>query len=313
MSNSEQLTVLFQGASGSGKSQLISWHMTGRGQEACKTLEENYEYCEQFQGRKEQVNFLDTSGDAECAEMMEEWVSKANSQILLINLEDPQSVGYLQAIGPALSTKEVRARVLVGNLPSGKEENRVVGRAECAKLATSLFPVAVRYVEVNTRTGAGVPAVFHVLMESAHRKHVSGAEQEKPDRTSESKAITVHAAEQNADKEEIRFLKAQQAILEAKLAAMTARFEALEAKLQAEEKAASTRFETIEAKVSDTSLTHKIEELLLNQLKKIGWGRGASPPKNAESDTPSKGSKVKVTGRGHSIRQGLFSSSSSVP
>jgi len=57
---------------------------------------------------------------------------------------------------------------------------------------------------------------------------------------------------------------------------MAARFEALEAKLQAEEKvlrlresttkketqAATTRFEAIEAKVSDTSLTHRIEELV---------------------------------------------------
>jgi len=38
-------------------------------------------------------------------------------------------------------------------------------------------------------------------MEGAHGKHASGAEQAKPERTSESKAITVHAAEQNADKE----------------------------------------------------------------------------------------------------------------
>lgn len=298
--------MLFQGASGSGKSQLISWHMTGRGQEACKTLEENYEYCEQFKGRKEQVNFLDTSGDAECAEMMEEWVSKANSQILVINLEDPQSVGYLHTIGSMLSAKDVRARVLVGNLPSGNEEKRVVGRAECAQLAANLFPVPARYVEVNTRTGAGVSAVFQALMESVHGKHVSGAES-KP---LEGKEITLHAAEQTDKDAEIRLLKAQQVVLEAKLAAITARFEALEAKLHTEEKVVVTRFEAIEAKVSDTSLTHRIEELLLNQLKKIGWGRGASPPKNPEVETPPpKGKAKQTTGRGHSIRQGLFSSS----
>jgi len=205
----------------------------------------------------------------------------------------------------------------VGNLPSGKEENRVVAKAECTKLASSLFGAPVRYVEVNTRSGAGVPTVFNTLMECVYGKPHSGAEQVKdpsPENKAPEKSTTTVGSPSNDKDAEIRSLKAQQAALEAKLAAMTARFEAIEARQRAEEKAATTRFEAIEAKVSDVSLTQRIEELLLSQLKKIGWNRGSSPPKASpqkapETETPPKVRPTTKLGRGQGVKQGLFSTS----
>jgi len=205
----------------------------------------------------------------------------------------------------------------VGNLPSGKEENRVVSKIECIKLAATLFTSPVRYIEVNTRSGTGVANVFSALMESVYGVSYSGAEkeQQKALPATEQKAPNKEAsATHGNDKdEEIRLLKAQQAALEAKLAAMTARFEALEARQRAEEKAAEKRFEAMEAKVSEASLTQRIEELLLAQLKKIGWNRGSSPPKTAaakEIETPPKVRPVTKQTTGGRVKQGLFGSTS---
>jgi len=52
-------------------------------------------------------------------------VDRSHAQILVLNLEDPASVNYLKSHRASLANPEIRARVLVGNLPSGKQVHLV--------------------------------------------------------------------------------------------------------------------------------------------------------------------------------------------
>jgi len=87
---------------------------------------------------------------------------------------------------------------------------------------------------------------------------------------------------------------------DSEIATLKARQTDLEARLEAQEKAFAARLEALESKLTEASLTRRIEEMLLVQLKKIGFTRGA------ETETPPKG-KPTHRGRGSPVKQGLFS------
>jgi len=299
--------VLFQGAAASGKSQLICWQTLGRANaETTPTLEEVHEVFEDVRGRKVEVCFLDTAGRKKYSDMIEEWVDRANAQILVLNLEDPASVAYLKLHKSLLGKPSVRARVLVGNLPSGKAENRVVTPAEASALANSLFDQQIPYLETNTRTGEGVRAVFTTLMERMYPVQRSGAENVKMVvEVSDEKIVTrvePSPARRSSQEKADQLLAAR----DAEIASLKARQTDLEARLEAQEKAFAARLEALESKLTEASLTRRIEEMLLGQLKKIGLTRGT------ETETPPKG-KPTHRGRGSPVKQGLFSTTTSYP
>lgn len=273
---SAPLVVLFYGASHAGKSQLLCWHLTNQADpDTVPTFEENYEYFEEVGDRRETVTYVDAGGNASYAKMLEEWVSRCNAQVLVINLEDAASVSFLKSHVAVLTRNEARARILVGNLPSGKETNRVVTKVEAERLAATLFGTKVPYVETNTRNGEGVKNMFSTLMEQVHGVCVHTNEQKevKPQPTFEQLL---------AEKDlEISALKNRQTELEATVAALASKVEGLEGKF------------------SEAALTRRVEEMLLSHLKKIEWRRGP------ESDaTPVK--EGKPISRAVAVKQSLF-------
>jgi len=215
-------------------------------------------------------------------------------------------VAYLKLHQPLLAKPSVRARVLVGNLPSGKEENRVVTQAEASSLAKSLFDQQIPYLETNTRTGDGVRAVFTTLMERMYPLQRSGAENVKMivEASEEKIAVKGEPSPNRRPSQE----KADQLLADrdAEIANLKARQTDLEAKLAAQEKAFAARLEALESKFTEASLTRRIEEMLLGQLKKVGLARGP------ESETPPK-AKPTNRGRGSPVKQGLFTTTSSYP
>lgn len=304
LNNDQQpVTILFQGSASSGKSQLICWHTLGKANaETTPTLEEEHEVFEDVRGRKVQACLLDTAGRKKYGDMIAEWVDRANAQILVLNLEDAASINYLKSHQAELAKPEIRARVLVGNSPSGKQENRVISRAEAMKLANSLFGEAMPYVETNTRTGEGVPVVFTTLMDRLFPQQRSGAEVVPTKVVEEEEKMVVHAPSRRSSVDMEKLL----ADRETEISQLKARQVELEARLEAQEKAFAARFEALEAKLTEASLTRRIEEMLLSQLKKIGFTRGGN-----EVETPPPQKTRPHRGAGSPVKKGLFSTTTS--
>jgi len=123
---------------------------------------------QKIRGHACEVSYLDTGGDPEFRECIEEdWVPKANAFMLVMDVENPASMDYLRDIESLLAAApSMLGGVLVGNLPSGDEHNRKVSRNEAAAFAKSLLGGQLSYVEVNTRSGLNIAAPFQTLMEN---------------------------------------------------------------------------------------------------------------------------------------------------
>jgi len=305
---------LLQGASSTGKSQLVCWHTTNQANaDTLQTIEESHEFLEDFQGRKILVEILDTGGDPNYVSLLEDWVSRANVQVLVFNLEDRATVEYLKQHHNTLATTNVLARVVVGNLPSGKQENRVVTKETALKL-TSAFGSQAYYLETNTRTGEGVKQVFASLLERVYGQPApaKSTREEKlhttptPAITTHNAPMTVHVAPHDKDAE-ILALKTRQAELETRLTVQektfTSRLESLEGKLQEisvayhkiEEQSFAARLELLEARLTEGRLMHLIEEMALNKSVKTGPETESTPNKSKLSKQP-----------GDLVKKGLF-------
>lgn len=162
----DSITVLLQGAPAAGKSQLLNWRSRGVAKPSYnETIEDEFTISEQVGGQPVSVKLLDTGGHSEFAEMLPEWVLRTNAQMIVINLEDPQSLEYVKKNATLFANNsQLWGAVVVGNLPSG-EANRRISTAEGRAFATSLPWAKFLYAETNTRTGE-VEAAFSALMES---------------------------------------------------------------------------------------------------------------------------------------------------
>jgi GTPase SAR1 family protein len=267
---SGKLTILLQGASSSGKSQLVCWHTTKQANADTRlTIEETHEFLEDFQGRRVLVEILDTGGHPNYVSLLEDWVSRANAQVLVINLEDRMSVEYLHQHQTILSSASVLSRIVVGNLPSGKQENRLVSK-EAAMKSAAAFGSQVLYLETNTRTGEGVNEVFSSLMQSVYGS------------ASKEVKIDTNTTTMSDKDTELLLLKTRQSELESKLTAQeklfSSRLESLEGKLhdisaayqKMQEQALAARLEALEARFNEARLMHQIGEMAVNKPLKAG-------------------------------------------
>jgi len=191
-------------------------------------------------------------------------------------------------------------------------QKRVVSVQEARELA-AVFGAQVPYLEMNTRTGAGVGAVFGALMECVDttRNSRSGAETKTVKLHSGEPAALIPASDKkqspSPEREpatlqdilaEMRSVKSYVGILEAKLEAQAKLLEAQSKALEAQAEALAG----VKARTSDESLTYRIQQLVLGQLQKVGlWG----PSSETETETPEK---RKGSPRGNPVKQTLFSS-----
>ena len=172
----EDIVVLLHGAPACGKSQLLNWRCRGAPKPSYnETIEDEFTLAERLCEQPVSVKFLDTGGHSEFAEMLPEWVSRCNAQMLVVNLEDPPSLDYVKKKSEILANAKLWGAVLVGNLPNG-EGGRKVSTQQAVAFAASLQWAKFTYVETNTRTG-NVELAFTTLMEDiGARLSPSGAE-----------------------------------------------------------------------------------------------------------------------------------------
>jgi len=113
-------TIVFLGGEGVGKTSLISRYIKDHfPKEHDPTIEDSHEIKIKYDENENEVEFkiLDTGGEEQIQNMLEQWISHGNGFILVFSVNDSKSLNALKKIVELINNvdKDKLPKVLVGN------------------------------------------------------------------------------------------------------------------------------------------------------------------------------------------------------